>query len=197
MRGTAPPQRSIPNAPPANAYAPPYTTTTPMCRRSRNGPRRRTPRLCRPASAADSAGACRIPIRTPYYHRFPTGAIWLIGLGLLFLVGNIPVFHLFRGRVFAPLLVIGLGVWLFVRRMLSTGQALRTTARRYYHWRLAARAPRLGLDGSDRRALAAGCAAHSALVHSWPLFLIAVGVCSSSSAPGDGYARLSALARCR
>jgi hypothetical protein len=41
----------------------------------------------------------------------------LIGLGLLFLMGQL---DLFGGRVFEftwPLLLIGLGVWLVVRRM--------------------------------------------------------------------------------
>jgi hypothetical protein len=50
----------------------------------------------------------------------PIGAIVLIGLGLLFLLGQLDVFG---GRVFEftwPLLLIGLGVWLVVRRMGDT-----------------------------------------------------------------------------
>jgi len=49
--------------------------------------------------------------------REPIGAIVLIGLGLMFLLGQ---FDLFSGRVFGvscSLLVIGLGVWLVVRRL--------------------------------------------------------------------------------
>jgi hypothetical protein len=50
----------------------------------------------------------------------PIGAIVLIGLGLLFLLGQLDVLG---GRVFEftwPLLLIGLGVWLVVRRMGDT-----------------------------------------------------------------------------
>jgi len=49
--------------------------------------------------------------------REPVGAIVLIGLGMLFLLGQLDIFH---GRLmeFAwPLLLIGLGVWLIVRRL--------------------------------------------------------------------------------
>jgi hypothetical protein len=45
------------------------------------------------------------------------GAIVLIGLGLLFLLGQLDIFH---GRFFDfawPLMLIGLGVWLIVRRI--------------------------------------------------------------------------------
>jgi TM2 domain-containing membrane protein YozV len=47
----------------------------------------------------------------------PVGAIVLIGLGLLFLLGQLDIFH---GRLLEftwPLLLIGLGVWLIVRRL--------------------------------------------------------------------------------
>ena len=62
------------------------------------------------------------PPHPPAYWRRkePIGAIVLIGLGLLFLLGQLDVFG---GRVFEftwPLLLIGLGVWLVVRRMGDT-----------------------------------------------------------------------------
>jgi len=47
----------------------------------------------------------------------PIGAIVLIGLGLLFLLGQMDIFN---GRLFEftwPLLLIGIGVWLVIRRM--------------------------------------------------------------------------------
>ncbi len=50
----------------------------------------------------------------------PIGAIVLIGLGLLFLLGQLDDIG---GRIFEfswPLLLIGLGVWLVVRRMGDT-----------------------------------------------------------------------------
>jgi hypothetical protein len=47
----------------------------------------------------------------------PIGAIVLIGLGFLFLLGQLDIFN---GRLFDyswPLLLIGLGVWLIIRRI--------------------------------------------------------------------------------
>lgn len=52
--------------------------------------------------------------------REPIGAIVLIGLGVLFLLGQLDIFS---GRVFGymwPLMLIGLGVWLVVRRLEET-----------------------------------------------------------------------------
>ena len=49
--------------------------------------------------------------------REPVGAIVLIALGILFLLGQ---FDWFSGRVFEfswPVVLIGLGVWMIVRRM--------------------------------------------------------------------------------
>jgi TM2 domain-containing membrane protein YozV len=68
-------------------------------------------------------GAPPIPPPPPpaYWRRKePVGAIVLIGLGILFLLGQLDVLG---GRVFEftwPLLLIGLGVWLVVRRMGDT-----------------------------------------------------------------------------
>ena len=49
--------------------------------------------------------------------REPIGAVILIALGILFLMGQL---HWFSGRMFEmswPVLLIGLGVWLIVNRM--------------------------------------------------------------------------------
>jgi TM2 domain-containing membrane protein YozV len=58
------------------------------------------------------------PVPPLYWRRRePVGAIILIGLGVLFLLGQLDVFH---GRLmeFAwPVLLIGLGVWLIARRL--------------------------------------------------------------------------------
>jgi hypothetical protein len=46
----------------------------------------------------------------------PMGAIVLIGIGVLFLMGNFGVFHLLHlGRLW-PVFVIGLGLWIIYRR---------------------------------------------------------------------------------
>jgi hypothetical protein len=51
------------------------------------------------------------------HHRAPVGAVVLIALGALFLLGQLDVFH---GRLIEyswPVFLIGLGVWLVVRRL--------------------------------------------------------------------------------
>lgn len=62
-----------------------------------------------------------MPTDNPYASRsrFPTGAIWLIVLGAIFLIGN--SVHGYPLHWFVPLLLIGFGVWLFVHKMTETG----------------------------------------------------------------------------
>ncbi|MGO8757081.1 MAG: LiaF transmembrane domain-containing protein [Terracidiphilus sp.] len=64
------------------------------------------------------------PVPAMYWRRRePIGAVILIGLGLLFLLGQ---FDWFSGRAFEftwPILLIGLGVWLIVRRLQETQPA--------------------------------------------------------------------------
>jgi hypothetical protein len=53
----------------------------------------------------------------PWRRREPIGAIVLIALGMLFLLGQLDLFHgRFMGFVW-PLMLIALGGWLFVRRL--------------------------------------------------------------------------------
>lgn len=54
-------------------------------------------------------------------NRVPTGAIFLIGLGVLFLIGNSGMFRSFPVHRLVPFLLIGVGVWVFVRKMTETG----------------------------------------------------------------------------
>ena len=72
----------------------------------------------------------------PRVNRFPAGALWLIGLGLFFLIGNISIFHHFPARFFTPFLLIGLGVWLFVRKMTDYGDGLTDDGTPMYRLRL-------------------------------------------------------------
>ena len=53
----------------------------------------------------------------------PTGALVLIALGVLFLLSNLGLFrfHVFTGLII-PILLIGLGVWSFVRRFGMAGE---------------------------------------------------------------------------
>jgi hypothetical protein len=73
-----------------------------------------------PAAGFTDPGIPPVPPPVPplYWRRKePIGAVVLIGLGLLFLLGQLDVFS---GRLMEyawPLLLIGLGVWLIVRRL--------------------------------------------------------------------------------
>jgi len=55
-----------------------------------------------------------------FSQNIPTGAVVLIGLGILFLLHNLGLWFL-RPRVVWPLILIGLGVWLFARRAAMPG----------------------------------------------------------------------------
>jgi hypothetical protein len=69
-------------------------------------------------------------------NRFPAGAIWLIGLGCLFLIGNSGLFRGFPVHRLVPFFLIGLGVWLFVHRMTDTGTGLADDGTPGYQFRL-------------------------------------------------------------
>jgi Domain of unknown function (DUF5668)/B-box zinc finger len=69
-------------------------------------------------------------------NRFPAGAIWLIGLGCLFLIGNAGLFHSFPIHRLVPFFLIGLGVWLFVRKMTDTGTGIADDGTPAYQFRL-------------------------------------------------------------
>jgi hypothetical protein len=69
-------------------------------------------------------------------NRLPAGAIWLIGLGCLFLISNSGLFHAFPVHRLVPFFLIGLGVWLFVRRMTDTGSGIADDGTPGYQFRL-------------------------------------------------------------
>jgi hypothetical protein len=69
-------------------------------------------------------------------NRFPSGAIWLIGLGAIFLIANSRIFHGFHTRYLLPFLLIGFGVWLFVQRMTNRGNGLADDGTPAYRMRL-------------------------------------------------------------
>jgi hypothetical protein len=57
-----------------------------------------------------------VPPPPMYWRKEPVGAVILIGLGILFLLGQLDIFN---GRMWDyawPLMLIGLGVWLIIRR---------------------------------------------------------------------------------
>jgi TM2 domain-containing membrane protein YozV len=62
------------------------------------------------------------PPPPPYWRRRePIGAVVLIALGLLFLLGQLDLFSSYIFRFSWPLILIGLGVWLMISRMGSQG----------------------------------------------------------------------------
>lgn len=82
-----------------------------------------------PAPTDEAATAAQIPVAgampynpappAPWRRREPIGAIILIALGIIFLLGEIDFFSVWVSRFFWPVLLIALGVYLIVRRILS------------------------------------------------------------------------------
>jgi TM2 domain-containing membrane protein YozV len=109
-------------------------------------------------------------------NRFPVGAIWLIGLGIFFLIGNSNIFHGFPFHRIFPLFLIALGVWLFIRKMTETGSSLSDDGTAMYRIRLFR-----ALRGSVWVILV-GVVFFLATFdilswgHSWPLFIIVAGL---------------------
>jgi hypothetical protein len=179
---------SAPPAPPADAYVPPANPYTPPAA------------PFTPGSPGTGATPPQAPWDTPWQNyapptanpymnppafdpnafpaprnRFPTGAIWLIGLGLLFLVGNAGIFH-GSIHILLPLFLIGLGCWIFYNKMTATGATLADDGTALYRMRLFS-----ALRGSVWVILV-GVMFFLAEFHilswgkSWPLFIIVAGL---------------------
>ena len=108
--------------------------------------------------------------------RFPFGAIILIGLGVLFLVGSTHLFVALPLRYLLPFLLIGVGVYLFVRHMTGTGVSLADDGTVAYRLRLVR-----ALQSSVWVVLVGVLFLLDNLNilswgHSWPLFIIVGGV---------------------
>jgi hypothetical protein len=80
-------------------YAETYTGTTP------------------PFGTAGMPPVATIPL-TPE-KRFPTGALWLIALGVLILIANLLPDWKLTTQWWSPIFLIGLAIWLFLRRLHS------------------------------------------------------------------------------
>jgi|WetSurMetagenome_2_1015567.scaffolds.fasta_scaffold170983_3 TM2 domain-containing membrane protein YozV len=94
-----------PADPAAGAYQPPYAGQAPNAYQAPYTP---------PAPGFVDPN---VPPSVYWRRKEPIGAIVLIGLGILFLLAQLDVFH---GRLLEftwPLFLIALGVWLFVRRL--------------------------------------------------------------------------------
>nr|ADC35780.1 hypothetical protein [uncultured bacterium 282] len=175
----APPAYSTPDAqppsttyqPPAAAYPPPGASwgapTDNFTGSPYNNPYSGSPYVTPPVFDPN----------VPYSrNRFPTGAIWLIGLGAIFLIGNTGMFHGFPMHRLFPFFLIGLGVWLFVHKMTATGATLADDGTPLYRMRLFS-----ALRGSIWVILVGVMFLLSSLNilswgSSWPLFIIVAGV---------------------
>ncbi len=112
----------------------------------------------------------------PQQTRFPVGAIILIGLGLLFFFGSSGVLRHFPIERLLPFFLIGLGVWLFIRKMTSGGQSIEDSGSPFYKQRVFA-----ALRGSVWVVLVGVLFLLDTFNilswgRSWPLFIIVAGV---------------------
>jgi hypothetical protein len=109
-------------------------------------------------------------------NRFPAGALWLIGLGCLFLIGNAGLFRTFPIHHIVPIILIALGVWLFVRKMTDSGAGFVDDGTPGYQFRLFR-----ALRGSIWIILVGILFELDSLgilswAHSWPVILIVAGL---------------------
>ena len=73
-----------------------------------------------PYSATYTGGGSASVMPSPITsRRFPMGAAWLIGLGVLFLLGNLLPSWQLQGRWLVPILLGALALWLAVQRVLN------------------------------------------------------------------------------
>jgi len=70
-----------------------------------------------PYSAATIPATPNVPFTAG--RRFPTGAIWLIALGVLILIANLLPDWKLTAQWWPPIFLAGLSVWLFIRRLHS------------------------------------------------------------------------------
>ncbi|MBB5316849.1 B-box zinc finger protein [Tunturibacter empetritectus] len=181
-QGTAP-TSDTPNSPPSSAYtAPPagyppqYPPQQPSAAAWGSPWENYAPP---PVSPIPPYGAPAYPVdpNLPIpRNRFPAGALWLIGLGCIFLVGNAGLFHHFPIHRIIPFFLIGLGVWLFVHKMTGTGNGLSDDGTPAYQYRLFS-----ALRGSIWVILVGVLFLLDSFdilswSHSWSLFLIVAGL---------------------
>jgi hypothetical protein len=167
-----------PAVPPANPYTPPPPSSYPP------------PPQPPPSGTAPWDWQNYVPPATPYAtpypavdpnlppvrNRFPAGAIWLIALGAIFLIGNAGLFNGFPVHKLVPFFLIGLGVWLFIHKMTSTGATLADDGTALYRMRLFS-----ALRGSVWVVLIGVMFLLSTFDilswgRSWPLFIIVAGL---------------------
>jgi hypothetical protein len=76
------------------------------------------------------------PIPQVAPNRFPTGAVVLIALGAIFLLGTMGIFNAVPGSALIGTFLLGLGVFIFLRRMTDTGEPLAFDGSPAYSFRV-------------------------------------------------------------
>jgi TM2 domain-containing membrane protein YozV len=117
---TAQPYTPVP--PYAPPYVPPYTPPVPPV----------PPYTPPPYSAPFTP----VPPAAVAANRFPAGAVWLIGLGMFFLLSTMGVFHAVPRTALLGVVLLALGAWAFLRRMTCTGQPLAYDGTAAYNLRV-------------------------------------------------------------
>ena len=84
-----------------------------------------------PVSAVPPSG---MPV--PPANRFPVGAVLLIGLGMIFLLGTMGIFSAIPGSALVGMVLLMLGIWIFLRRMTDSGLSLAYDGTPAYHFRV-------------------------------------------------------------
>jgi len=77
-----------------------------------------------------------VPAVPPSANRFPVGAVLLIALGMLFLLGTMGIFNAIPGSALVGLVLLMLGIWIFLRRMTDSGLSLAYDGTPAYHFRV-------------------------------------------------------------
>ncbi len=175
--GTVPPGPGV--APgPAQPY-PPYGSVNPGGAIPPNWGVPQTPAWEQYAPPMPPIPPTGVPLdsQVPYPgNRFPAGALWLIGLGAIFLVFNAGFLNGFSGRLFLPVLLIGFAIFIFIRKMTSYGYSLTDDGNPNYRIRIFR-----ALKSSVWLALVGVLFFLDEFTplkwgHSWPLFIILGGV---------------------
>ncbi|MHB1020911.1 MAG: LiaF transmembrane domain-containing protein [Acidobacteriaceae bacterium] len=120
--GGAPPAATYAAPPPPPPYTPPaYAAPSPYASTAMPPVPPLAPEPFNPMSPAPGSN-------------LPIGAIVLIGLGIFFLLGTMNIFssHWMAGGW--PFLLIGLGIWLFIRKMQDIGVGLADDGSATYRW---------------------------------------------------------------
>jgi len=112
----------------------------------------------------------------PTPSRFPAGAVWLIGLGVIFLLTTTGIFNGIPGEALTAFVLLGIAAWIFLRRMIDSGAGFSNDGTPGYSYRVL-RALRFSIWLGALGLLFLLDAFHILTWHhSWPFLVILAGV---------------------